>query len=280
MLTRPTIPAATIITPPRRWPGLGIGELWRHRHVLFVLARRQHKAQYGNLVLGAVWVVLEPLLLTVIVASLLGLIMGRGDQMGIPFPVFLFIGWTAIRPFQRLVSIGGSSIRGNNSLVDRVYLPRAYFPLSVALVSLVDLAAMGFALTVLLFLYGISPGIGMVMLPVLLMILYAFSLGLAFFFAAASMALPDVDMVKMLFVRTWFWLSPVIYPSDIVPEEFRNLYYLNPMAIVIEGLRWALAQTPAPPLEAWLIGASTAGIALVFGYLYFRRRDPYFPDEL
>lgn len=230
------------------------------------------------MLLGFLWVVLEPLLLTIIITVLLGLIIDRGERYGLPFPVFLFLAWTGFRVFSRLVNQGGASIRGNGALVDRIYLPRAFFPLSAGVVSLLDFAAMTAALSALLLFYSIAPGIGLLTLPLLLAIMFAFGLGLAFFFSASAMSVPDMDIVRALMVRSWFWLCPVIYPSTIVPEELRGLYYLNPMVVVIEGLRWAFAQTPAPPPEAWILGSLTAVVTLVVGYLYFRRREPFFAD--
>lgn len=272
--------AITTIKPPPRWPGFGLGELWRLRRVLFVLAHRQFRARYSRMVLGVVWVLLEPLLLSFIVAALLTLIFDRGDRYGLPFPVFLFIGWLAFKVFSRVVSQGGSSIRSNGSLVERIYIPRAYFPLSVGLNSLVDLLFMTIALVPLLIWYDIRPGVGLLTVPILVLILYAFSLGLAFFFAAGSLALPDLDFVRGLFVRAWMWISPVIYPASFVPEDIRTLYWLNPMAVVIEGFRWAFAQSPAPPPEAWIIGGVSASVILVAGYAYFRQRQAAFPDQL
>jgi lipopolysaccharide transport system permease protein len=271
-------PTTRIIKPPRQWPGLGLAEMWRMRRVLLVLARRQFKARYSNMVLGVMWVLLEPLLLTLIITVFMGLLLDRGDRLGLPFPVFLFTAWTVWRPFSRVVNQGGSSIRGNAVLVERIYLPRAFLVLSVAIVSLVDLIFMVLALAVLLVFYGIAPGIGLLMTPVLLAIMYAFAVGGAFLSSAIGMSFPDMDFVRPLTVRAWFWLSPILYPSTAIPEEWRQLYYLNPMAVVIEGFRWAFTQTPMPPLDAWIIGASVAGVTLVGGYVYFRRREPLFSD--
>jgi lipopolysaccharide transport system permease protein len=267
-----------VVVPPPRWPGLGLRELWQTRRILVVLSKRSFRARYSNMLLGVVWVILEPLLLTAIIAVLLGVVLDRGERYGLPYPVFLFLAWTGYRVWSRLANQGGLSIRGNGPLVERVYLPRAHFPLSVAGVSLVDLAAMVGALLVLLAVYGISPGIGLLTVPLIVLIMYAFGIGLAFFFSAASMSVPDVDIVRTLMVRAWFWLSPVIYSSADVPEQWRMLYYLNPMVVVIEGLRWAFAQAPMPPPEAWVLGATTAAITLVVGYVYFRRREPWFAD--
>lgn len=275
-----TEPIAAAITPPTRWRGLGFAELWDRRHVLAVLSKRQLKAKYSSLALGFVWVILEPLLLTIIITVLLEAVLGRAERYGLPFPVFLFTGWTAIRVWSRLVTSGGSSIKGNRALVERVYLPRAFFPLSEMVVSVVDFTAMAVALLALLFYYGITPGVGMVALPLIVAIMFAFGMGLAFFFSAASLRAPDLDIVRALIVRSWFWLSPILYTIEDVPEEWRSLYFLNPLAVVIEGIRWAFAQAPMPPIEAWIIGGVSSVLLLIAGYLYFRRQEPWLADLL
>jgi lipopolysaccharide transport system permease protein len=276
----PAKPDVKLITPPARWPGLGLGEMWRARRVLWVLSQRQFKARYSNMVLGVLWVLLEPLMLTIIITVFMGLVMGRGERLGLPFPVFLFAAFVVWRPFTKVVNAGGASIKANAVFVERIYLPRAFLPLSDALVSVVDLAFMALAFSLLIMLFGITPGMGLLVWPIALVVMYAFGLGAAFFSAAVGMSFPDIDFIRPLLVRAWFWMSPILYPSTMVPEEWRNLYYLNPMVLVIDATRWAFTQTPSPPLQEWIIGASSAGVVLVFGYVYFRRRDPLFSDLL
>lgn len=278
MLGRVTEPTVTVFKPPGRWPGLGLGEMWRMRSVLWVLTRRQFKTRYENMVLGALWVLIEPLLLTVLITVFMGLVLGREDRMGLPFPVFLFCAWVVWRPFARVVNQGGSAIRGNAALVERIYLPRAFFAMSVALVSVLDFIFMVLALGLLLLFYGVTPGLGLLLVPVLLVIMYAFALGAAYLSSAIGMSFPDMEFVRPMLVRAWFWMSPILYPSAAVPEDWRSLYYLNPMVVVIEGSRWAFTQTPMPPIEAWLIGASGAAVALIAGFTYFRRRESFFSD--
>jgi lipopolysaccharide transport system permease protein len=269
-----------VIKPPGRWPGFGLGELWRTRRVLSVLALRDFKARYHELVLGVLWVVLEPLAITALMAILMTWLLGRDDRYSLPFPVFLLTGWAAFRVFSRVANQGAASIRSNGQLVERVYLPRAFFPLSIALVSLVDLAALIGTLLIVLAVYGIAPGVGLLALPLLLLIMYAFALGIAFLSSAAAMGIPDIEIVRQLVLRAWFWVTPIMYPISVVPEQLRPFYYLNPMAVVVEGFRWAFTQTPMPPLGAWLLGSASAGLMLVAGYMYFRRREPYFADLL
>jgi lipopolysaccharide transport system permease protein len=269
---------STTIQPPDRWPILGFGELWQTRRILWVLAQRVIKVRYQQTVLGILWVVLQPLLLTIIISVFMGLILDRGQRLDLPFAVFLFPAWVVWRTFSKDISEGGNSVLANGALVQRIYLPRLYFPLSIILASLVDLFFMTMALLVLLIVYGVAPGIGLLALPFALLIMYAAAIGVALFFAATSVQYRDMDILVPLMVQAWFWSSPIIYPTQLIPEWIRTFYYLNPLAVVIDTFRWAFTQTPAPPLEAWFLGSSVAAIMLVVGFVFFRRREPLFAD--
>jgi lipopolysaccharide transport system permease protein len=280
-VAKPAAPVAvTRIQPADRWPLIDIGELWRTRRILLVLAQRILKVRYQQTALGIVWVVLQPLILVIVVSVFMGLVFARGQRLDLPFPAFLFPAWVAWRTFNKVVSEGGNSISGNGPLVQRIYLPRVFLPLSVTVASVVDLVFLVGALLLLLLVYGIVPGPGVLALPLILAILYAASLGVAFFFSAIMPRYRDMDILTPLIIQTWFWMSPVIYPAVLVPPEYRALYFLNPLAVCIEGLRWAFTQTPAPPLEAWFLGGAVAAIMLVGGYVYFRRREPVVADWL
>ena len=146
------------IVPASQWPMLGLAELWKARRILFVLAQRLLKVRYQHTALGIAWVVLQPLVLVLIVSVFMGFVIDRGVRDGLPFAVWLFPAWVAWRIFQKVASEGGSAVGANGALVQRIYLPRIYFPTAVALASLVDLVFMMVAQLVLQTAYGIRPG--------------------------------------------------------------------------------------------------------------------------
>jgi lipopolysaccharide transport system permease protein len=271
-------PIVTVLRPPDHWPGFGLRELWLTRRIIFVLVQRMLLVRYRQAVLGFAWIIIQPLVLTIIITVFLGLILGDQTRYGLPFPVFLFSAWLVWRPFQRVLMEGSKSIEANGSLVKRVDLPRAVFPISISIATMVDLLSLALALVVMLMVYSISPGIGLLTMPILVAIMYAAGLGAAFFFSASSLRYADMEFVVQLLAQAWFWGSPIIYPSTAIPEPWRTLYYFNPMVVVIEGTRWAFTQTPMPPLEAWLIGGASAAAMLISGYMYFRRRESVFAD--
>jgi len=268
----------TAIVPADRWPILGFRELWNTRRTLWVLARRAIKVRYESTLLGIGWVVLQPLILVVIVSVFMGLILERGQRMDLPFAAFLFPAWVVWRTFSKDIAEGGSSVLANGPLVQRIYLPRLYFPLSINLASTVDLLVMIVACLGLLAVYGIFPGIGVISLPFAVLIMYALSVGVSFLFAALSVQYRDMDILVPLLTQAWFWSSPIIYPTQLIPEPVRTLFYLNPIAVVIDAFRWGLTGTPAPPPEAWFLGTAVSGLVLVVGFVLFRRREPMFAD--
>ena len=266
------------IVPAENWPLLGLSELWQKRRIMLVLAQRLLKARYQHTAVGIAWVVLQPLVLVIIVSVFMGFVIDRGVRDGLPFAVWLFPAWVAWRVFNKLVNEGGGAVGANGPLVQRIYLPRIYFPAAVALASLVDLAFMMLAQLVLQTAYGVVPGPGMLMLPVAVIIMYLGGLGFAFFFASSSVQYRDMDILKPLIMQAWFWMSPIIYPVSRLPEDIQPIYYFNPIAVVIEAFRWAFTRTPMPPPEAWMAGAFSATAVFIAGYLYFRRHEPLFAD--
>lgn len=150
------------IKPPAAWPGLGLAELWRMRSICTVLVRRNLMVRYRQTVVGAAWTIPQPIALMAVFTIFFGLFarMPSGD---LPYPVFFFLGLWPFYMASKILSEGSTSVVNNSALVTRVYIPRVYFPLSVALASLVDLAFGTVALVILLALFGIVPGAAVVL---------------------------------------------------------------------------------------------------------------------
>ena len=180
----------------------------------------------------------------------------------------------------KLLSEGSSSVLSNSTLITRIYFPRVYFPGAVALTSLVDLFFNVGALLLLMLWYNYLPLPSVVAVPVLLVIAYAFSFGLSLWFAALHVFYRDVGVLVPFLTQVGFFLSPLIYPVSVIPVEYQALYYLNPMAVAIEGFRWALLGSTAPPLEGWVIGSVVAIVTLISGYIHFRQREGLFADVI
>lgn len=267
----------THIRPPSRWPGLGLREAWRYRSLCMVLSRRLLKVRYRQTAIGIGWAVGQPMMMMVVFTIFFGML-ARIDTDGVPYPVFYFSALAVFGVMSKILSEGSQAIITNSALVDRVYFPRIYLPAAVAFSSLVDLAANGVALAVLLVLYGIVPTWGVVLLPWLLLVGLGTALGLSLWLGALNVAYRDVQVILPVLTQVWFFATPIIYPADLVPPEWQSLYYLNPAALTITGVRWAVTGTGAPPPEAWVLGTVVGAVILVTGYIFFRQRQATFAD--
>jgi lipopolysaccharide transport system permease protein len=272
-----TVEVRTTIRPPARWPGLGLTEAWRFRSICFVLVRRTLKVRYRQTFLGAAWTVLQPILLMLVFTVFFGLL-AKTPSQGLPHPVFYFLGLLPWQIIARALAEGSASVVANAGLINKVYFPRVYFPAAAALSSLVDFLFGLVALVVLLFIFRITPGWQVLVVPVLVAVALSAGLGISLWLSALNAAYRDVAQLLPSLTQMWFFATPIIYPSAIVPKEFQTLYYLNPMALVVDGFRWAFAGTAAPPPIAWELGIAVAALFLVSGYLFFRHRDPTFAD--
>ena len=280
MSSRPTAaPARTVIRPPARWPTLGLHELWRYRSICMVLVRRSLMVRYRQTVVGATWAMLQPLLLMVVFTIFFGALVNVKSE-GIPYAVFVMIGLTIWQVVGKVLNEASLSVVANGGLVNRIYFPRAYFPIASALGSLVDLAFGLLALAVLLIIFQIVPGWLIVFLPLLIIIALAAVTGVSFWLSALNVTYRDVAQLLPFLTQLWMFTSPIIYAGSIIPAQFRPLYWLNPMAITVDGLRWAVAGTAAPPIEEWIEGIVVAGVLLCTGYIFFLQREPGFSDTV
>jgi lipopolysaccharide transport system permease protein len=266
----------TVIKPPPRWPRLDLRELWRHRSVCFVLARRNLMVRYRQTMIGAAWAVIQPVSLMIVFTAFFG-VLARVPSQGIPYPVFFLSGLVIWQMVNKILNEGSTSVVANATLVSRVYFPRAYFPISVALASLVDLVFGLLALAVVLVIFGTTLG-PVWLIPILILIAWITGLGVALALSAINTTYRDVTQLLPFLSQLWMFASPIIYPSTIIPESVRWLYYFNPLALVIDGFRHAVANTPPPGPEAWLVGVPISMVILVGGYLVFRKREPTFAD--
>lgn len=270
---------ATVIRAPERWPGLGLAELWHYGRICLVLAKRNLMVRYRQTVVGAGWSVLQPILLMAVFTVFFGLL-GRIPSGGLPYPVFFFLGLLPWQMVAKVVNEGSASVVANAALVTRVYFPRAYFPTSVALASLVDLALASVALVILLVIYGIVPGPTIVVVPVLVAIAWVTGLGVAYWLSAINVAYRDVTQLLPFLTQLWMFSSPIIYPASLIPEPYQPFYFLNPIALVVSGFRWAVAGAEPPSLEAWIVGTGMAVLLLISGYVFFRHRERTFADVI
>jgi lipopolysaccharide transport system permease protein len=273
----PGEPVPTIkIRPPRKWVPVDLHELWEYRELLYSFVSRDVKIRYKQTALGFLWAIIQPLFLMVVFSLFFGRL-AKIPSEGIPYPLFSFaalIPWTL---FAEGLTRSTTSMVQNAGIMTKVYFPRLIMPLSGILSPLVDFTIAFVILLLMMAYYGFIPTIAIILLPlfVLLAIMTSFAVGL--WLSSLNVKYRDFQYTIPFLIQVWLYSSPVVYPSSLIPEQFRLLYGLNPMAGVIEGFRWALLGTN-PPGAMILISVGVVVLLLVGGLFYFKRMEQYFAD--
>ena len=263
--------SATIrIEPPRGFFELRLREVWAYRELLYFFIWRDVKIRYKQTAIGVLWVVLQPVL-TMLVFTLFFGRLAKLPSDGLPYPVFYFAALVPWTYFAYALQMTTNVVVDNQRLITKVYFPRLILPISSALSGLVDFS-IGFAvLAIFTLAYGIKPTLAALWLPALLALAVFTALGVGLWMSALNALYRDVKYVIPFVIQFWMFASPVAYPSTLVPQRWRWLYGLNPMAGVIDGFRWAITgRGHAPSL---ILLASTAVVAaIVLGGLFFFNR--------
>lgn len=266
-----------LITPPNRWIPLQLAELWEYRELLYFLVWRDIKVRYKQTALGAVWAVMQPLFMMLVFSLFFGRL-AKVPSDGIPYPVFTFCALIPWQLFANALTESSNSLIGNQNLITKVYFARLVIPIAAVLSGLVDFLIAFVILIGMMLFYGIVPGPAIFALPgfILLAVLTALAVGL--WLSALNVQYRDVRYTMNFLVQFWLFATPVAYPSSIVPESWRALYGLNPMAGVVEGFRWALLGKSAPPSAMLFVSVAVVLVLLVGGLYYFRRMEQEFAD--
>ena len=267
-----------IIQPSKSWAALDVRALWSYRELLYFLTLRDVKVRYKQTALGVVWVVMQPLLTTLVLTVFLGMLV-RVPSDDIPYPLFTFSGLLLWTFFTGAVTAGGMSVVGNSHLVTKVYFPRIIVPVAAVGARLVDFAVAFLILVGMLAYYRTGPTWHLALLPIPLALVVALALALGVGASALNVKYRDVGVVVPVLLQLGMFVSPVAYPPSLVPENWRWLYSLNPMVGVIENFRACLFGRGFnwPTLA---VSAAITLAALAASVYAFRRLESEFADAI
>lgn len=269
----------TRIQPSRGWVSLKLDRLWEYRELLFFFAWRDIKVRYRQTVMGALWAIIQPFFTMVIFSLFFGRLANIPSD-GVPYPVFSF---TALVPwtfFANALAQASNSLVTNANMIKKIYFPRLALPIATVLAGVVDLVLAFIVLLGIMFYYGIVPTINIVWLPLFTLLALVTSIGVSLWLAAMNVQFRDVRYTIPFLTQAWLFATPIAYPSSLLPEPWRTLYGLNPMAGVVEGFRWALLGTDTAPGKIIIVSTLVALILFVSGTFYFRRMEQSFADVL
>ena len=266
-----------LIEPPRGWEALELREIWRYRELLSFLAWRDVNVRYKQTAIGASWAILQPFVTMVVFSVIFGSLI-QVPSGGAPYPIFSYAALLPWTFFAGALSRSGNSLVYDANLVSKVYFPRMILPFAAVLSLLVDFAIAFIILLGMMLFYGIIPGAAVITLPLFLLLAFMTSLGIGLWLSALNVKYRDVAYIIPFLAQFWLFVTPVAYPSTIIPEHWRFLYSLNPMVAVVEGFRWALLGQQNVQGEFIFLSTMVVVTLFIGGLFYFRRMEAEFAD--
>jgi lipopolysaccharide transport system permease protein len=266
-----------VIKRSKTWVAVNFSDLWAYRELLYFLAWRDVKVRYKQTVLGVIWIVMQPALMTIIFTVFLGEL-ARVPSLGqIPYAVFAYSGLSLWTFFSGSVVAGGQSLVTNANLITKVYFPRLILPCSMVIGRLIDLMVSFFLLAILMFCYGIPITRSIIFIPIFIVLLTLLALAVNMLTSALNVKYRDVGIAVPVLVQLWMFVSPIVYPLSLLPPRWQRLYALNPMVGIVEGFRAALFNRE-PNWWAITVASAVTIVLLVYSAFTFRRIEKSFAD--
>jgi lipopolysaccharide transport system permease protein len=266
-----------VIRAEGSWRSLGLREAWEYRELLFFLTWRDVKVKYKQTYLGIAWAVLQPMLTMIVFTFVFGRV-AKLPSYGIPYPLFTYAALLPWQLFANALAQSSNSLVTNQSLLTKVYFPRMLIPAATVLAGVVDFSIACIVLFAMMLYYGVYPTARVLVLPGFVLLAVGAALAVGIWLSALNVRYRDVRYTVPFLTQFWLFASPIAYSSSVVPERYRALYSLNPMAGVVDGFRWALLGVEEAPSWSLLGGALTIVFLLFTGLIYFRRTETTFAD--
>ena len=265
------------IVPLQPLPSIGIREIWTYRELLYFLAWRDLKVRYHQTILGILWAVIKPCSMMIVFSVFFGWL-GRIPSDGLPYPIFVFAALLPWQLFAHTLSATSHSLVANQHLITKVYFPRLIIPISSMGIGLIDFGIALLVLFVMLLYYHIPIIPQILALPAFMMLGITSALGVGLWASALNIRHRDVGHAIPFVTQLWFFVTPVAYPSSLIPESWRAWHGINPMASVVEGFRWALFGSGVGSAKMFILSLLISSTLLLSGLYFFRRTEQTFAD--
>lgn len=277
-MTKSDVPILRI-RPAQGWIALNLKDLWVYRELLYFLAWRDVKVRYKQTVLGIAWAIIQPLMTMVVFTIFFGRF-AKVPSDGLPYPIFNFCALLPWTLFSRALNESSNSLVANSNLISKVYFPRLVIPIATILAALIDFGIAFVIFFGMMIYYGIVPSMVILLLPVFILFAIITVLAVSLWLSALNVEYRDVRYTIPFLTQIWMFASPIAYSSTLVPEKWRFIYGLNPMAGVIEGFRWALLGNVQPNWGLLSVSAVIVFILLITGLIYFKETEKTFADVI
>ncbi|HYV73960.1 MAG TPA: ABC transporter permease [Candidatus Binatia bacterium] len=267
----------TVVQPRKGLWDLELAHLWDYHELLFFLVWRDVKVRYKQTALGVAWAILQPLMATLIFSIFFGRL-AKMPSDGIPYPVFAYVALVPWQYFANALTEASNSLVASQNLIKKVYFPRLIIPLSSVIAGLVDFCFAFIVLIGMMFHYGIKPSGSIFLFPVFLLLAVGTALAAGLWLSVLNVQFRDVKHTIPFLTQFWFFATPIVYPSSIVPAKWRMWYGINPMAGVVEGFRYTVLGKAGRPGPMIWVSAAAVIVMLIGGVFYFRKMESTFAD--
>ncbi|MEM9949050.1 MAG: ABC transporter permease [Cyanobacteria bacterium P01_D01_bin.36] len=256
-------------------------DIWRYRELFYFLAWRDILVRYKQTFIGVAWALIRPFLTMIVFTVVFGRLANLPSEGDTPYPILVFAAMLPWQFFASALSECSNSLISNANLISKVYFPRLVVPTSAVIVSFVDFLISGFILLGLMTWYAFIPSWRIVTLPLFVLVAFAAAMGGGLWLAALNVQYRDFRYVVPFIVQLGLYISPVGFSSNVVPDQWRLLYSLNPMVGVIDGFRWSiLGENAALYWPGFMLSLLLVSTLLLSGVFYFRRMERTFADVI
>ena len=267
-----------VTSRPQHWAVM-LKELWHAREIAMIFIRRDISVQYKQTLIGILWFLLRPIATVAIFATIFRYIV-RFPAGETPYTLFVMSGIVPWLYFSDAFQKGINCLQGSAGLITRIYFPRIILPISLLVAPLADLGVGMGALLLVMLLYGVLPPPHLVFLPFFVLLLYLFALGLSLCIAGPQAIFRDIGILLGFALLMWLYLTPIIYPLDILPSFLQNLLIYNPLTGIVQSIRWSVLGYGELPVHALGISIAVTALLLIAGVQIFTRLETHYIDQV
>jgi lipopolysaccharide transport system permease protein len=267
----------TVIEPASGWQFIDFKELRQYKDLFIFLVYRDIKVLYKQSILGFSWAIIRPVFSMIIFSVVFGRL-AKIPSDGIPYPIFSYAALVPWMFFSTAMTKSAQSLITDANMLTKVYFPRVIIPMTPVLAGLIDFAIAFSILGAMMVWYRILPTLNVVFLPLLVLLMVLTASGIGMWLSALAIQYRDMRHATGFIVQLLMYAAPVVWPASLIPERFRFVYGLYPMAGVIEGFRSSLIGTNPMPWDLIGIGSVSALVIAFSGLVYFARMERIFAD--
>lgn len=274
----------TIIKPKTGWFDINLKELVQYKDLIVMFVKRDFKTMYKQTILGPLWIIINPLMTTLMFTIVFGNIANISTD-GMPQIVFYMLGTTVWTYFSSCLTKTSSTFTGNAGIFGKVYFPRLVTPISTVISGLINfgvqfLMFLGFMAYFMIKGSPIEPNLWILITPLLLIQLAALALGFGIIISSMTTKYRDLAVLVTFGVQLWMYATPVVYPASQIGGKLKTLMMLNPVSPIVESFRYAFLGSGSIPWNYLGISVVTTLVVLFAGVVLFSRVEKTFMDTV